>query len=151
MNRRTKAWTACAVFAAAGLASTLRVYPAQSDAMKIQITINGKVLMAKLTDSATSRDFVSLLPLMLTMNDLFSREKFGRLPRALAEGGERVRSYEAGDVIYWSPGPDVAMFYRHDGQSIPSPGAVVLGKIKGDAEALQTSGPVAVKIEAIRN
>ena len=26
-----------------------------------------------------------------------------------------------GDVIYWSPGPDVAIYYRHDRQPIPPP------------------------------
>src|SRR5262245_41680997 len=101
MSRRRKAWIPWAVIAAALLVAVLLVNPAQSDAMKIQITINGKPMTGTLIDSATSRDFVSLLPLTLTMNDLFSREKFGHLPRALLEGGERVRSYEVGQVIYW--------------------------------------------------
>jgi hypothetical protein len=35
-------------------------------------------------DSKTTQDFISLFPpLMLTMNDLFRREKFARLPLAL--------------------------------------------------------------------
>ena len=70
------------------------------------------------------------------MNDLFGREKFGHLPRAISEGGKRTRTYEVGDVIYWSPGPDVAMFYRHDGQSIPSPGIIVLAKIESGMDVL---------------
>jgi len=89
-----------------------------------------------LIDSETTRDFISLLPLTLTMNDLFGREKFGHLPRAISEGGKRTRTYEVGDVIYWSPGPDVAIFYRHDGQPIPSPGIIVIGKMDSGVEAL---------------
>src|SRR5437899_7364487 len=86
--------------------------------MKIRLTLdNGKAITATLIDSETTRDFVSLLPLTLTMNDLFGREKFFHLPRAISEGGKRTRTYEVGDVIYWSPGPDVAVYYRHDGQS----------------------------------
>lgn len=150
MKSTTKTWIPWAVLAAGVLASILLVNPAQSSTqsnpMKIRITINGKAMTAELVDSATTRDFVSLLPLTLTVNDLFSREKFGHLPRALVEGGERIRSYEVGDVIYWSPGPDVAMFYHHDGQAIPSPGIIVLAKIEGSAEALRVSGPATVHI-----
>src|SRR5436309_9651190 len=39
--------------------------------MKIRLKIEDKVLTATLVDSKTTRDFVSLLPLTLTMNDVF--------------------------------------------------------------------------------
>ena len=97
----------------------------QADAMKIKLRIKDKVLIATLTNSKTTQDFVSLLPLTLTMDDLFGREKFGHLPRAISDGGERTHNYEIGELAYWSPGPDVAIFYRHDGQSIPDPGIIV--------------------------
>jgi hypothetical protein len=119
--------------------------------MKIKLRIAGKEITATLIDSETTRDFLSLLPLMLTMNDLFGREKFGHLPRAISEGGKRTRTYEVGDVIYWSPGPDVAMFYRHDGQSIPSPGVIVIGKIGSGVEELNVPGAVKVTIERVEN
>src|SRR6266704_6510000 len=105
--------------------------------MKIRLTLdNGRAITATLIDSETTRDFVSLLPLTLTMDDLFGREKFGHLPRAISQGGKRTQTYEVGDVVYWSPGPDVAIFYRHDGQSIPPPGIVVLGKIDSGIDVL---------------
>ena len=119
--------------------------------MKIRLKIADKEITATLIDSETTRDFVSLLPLTLTMNDLFGREKFGHLPRAISEGGKRTRTYEVGDVIYWSPGPDVAMFYRHDGQSIPSPGIIVMGKIDSGLEALSVPDSVKVLIERAEN
>ena len=119
-------------------------------AMKIRLKIADKEITATLIDSETTRDFVSLLPLKLTMNDLFGREKFGHLPRAISEGGKRTRTYEVGDVIYWSPGPDVAMFYRHDGQSIPSPGIIVLGKIESGMDVLNVPGSVFVTIDLAR-
>lgn len=77
---------------------------------------------------------MSLLPLTLTINDLFNREKFGHLPRAISEEGERTRMYEVGDVISWSRGPDVAIFYHDDGQSIPAPGLIVIGKVDSGVE-----------------
>jgi hypothetical protein len=94
---------------------------AQADTMKIRLKVGDQAIMATLIDSETTRDFVSLLPLTLDMNDLFGREKFGHLPRAISEGGNRTRTYQIGDVIYWSPGPDVAIYYRHDGRRFPRP------------------------------
>src|SRR6266576_2887537 len=45
--------------------------PPLKPGMKIRLKIEDKVLTATLIDSRTTRDFVSLLPLTLTMNDLF--------------------------------------------------------------------------------
>jgi 4-carboxymuconolactone decarboxylase len=118
-----------------------------ADPMKIRLRIKDAVLTATLRRSKTAQDFVSLLPITLTLNDLFRREKYGHLPRQLSEGEERTHSYEVGEVVYWSPGPDVAIFYRHDRQSIPDPGIIVIGKIDSGVEALNVVGPVKVTIE----
>ena len=50
-------------------------------------------------------------------------------------------------MVYWSPGPDVAIFYRHDGQEIPEPGVIVIGKTDAGAEALDVPGSVTVTVE----
>jgi len=118
--------------------------------MKIKLTVGNQAITATLVDSETARDFVSLLPLTLNMDDLFGREKFGRLPRAISDGGKRTRTYQVGDVVYWSPGPDVAIYYRHDGSSIPSPGIIVMGKIDSRAEALNEPGSANVTIELVK-
>ena len=115
--------------------------------MKITLKIEDKVLRATLVDSKTTRDFVSLLPLTLTMNDLFRREKFAHLPRAISEDGKQTHSYEVGQVVYWSPGSDVAIFYRHDGEKIPNPGIIVIGKVDSGVTALDVAGSVKVTIE----
>ncbi|MBV8129573.1 MAG: hypothetical protein JO114_18145 [Planctomycetaceae bacterium] len=115
--------------------------------MKIRLTVEVTALTATLIDSETTRDFVSLLPLPLPLNDLFRREKFAHLPRAISEGGKRSHTYEVGDVAYWAPGPDVAVFYRHDGQKIPHPGIIVLGKIESGVEVLDVAGSVEVTVE----
>ena len=107
---------------------------------KIRITVNGTPMTATLVDRATTRDFVSLLPLTIPMRDLFAREKSGDLPRSLSEGGERKRTYEVGEVIYWSPSAHLAIFYLRDGPAIPSPGIIVLGKIGFGVEALNVPG-----------
>jgi alkylhydroperoxidase/carboxymuconolactone decarboxylase family protein YurZ len=119
----------------------------QADNMKIRLRIRDRVLTATLIDSKTARDFISLLPVTLIMNDLFGREKFAHLPRAISEDGARTHTYEIGNVAYWSPGPDLAIYYRHDGQSIPAPGIVIIGKIDSGVEALNEAGSVKVTIE----
>jgi hypothetical protein len=121
--------------------------PLKPPNMKTRLKVEGKVMTATLSDSKTTRDFVSLLPLTLTMNDLFRREKFAHLPRAISEEGKRIHTYEVGQVVYWSPGPDVAIFYRHDGEKIPSPGIIVIGKIDSGVAALDVAGSVKVTIE----
>jgi hypothetical protein len=118
--------------------------------MRIRLTAGETVLNATLDDNATARDFASLLPLTLQMNDLFNREKYGRLPRSLTAGGKPQSSYEIGNIVYWSPGPDIAIFYDHDGQSIPAPGIVILGEINSGADAFKKyDGTVDVTIEAV--
>lgn len=114
--------------------------------MKIRLKVEDKLMTATLIDSKTTRDFASLLPLTLTMNDLFRREKFAHLPRPISEEGKRTHTYDVGQVVYWSPGPDVAIFYRNDGEKIPNPG-IVIGKIDSDVTALDVAGSVKVTIE----
>lgn len=89
--------------------------------MKIRLKVANKILTATLADNKTTRDFAALLPLTLTMNDLFGREKFGHLPYAISQEGKRTHTYEIGDIAYWSPGPDVAIYYHDDGEKIPIP------------------------------
>lgn len=84
------------------------------------------------------------------MNDLFGREKFGHLPRAISGAGKRTRKYEVGQIIYWSPGPDVAIYYRRDGEEIPEPGIIVIGKIDSDTDVFDVPGSVKVRIELIK-
>src|SRR3981189_1034832 len=94
------------------------------DNMKIRLRIGNRALTGTLIGSKNAQDFVSLLPLTLTMNDLFGREKFAHLPRAISTEGKRTDTYEVGDIAYWSPGPDVAIYYQHAGEKIPEPGSV---------------------------
>ena len=116
-------------------------------ATRVRITIGDKSIEATLADSEAARDFASLLPLTLAMNDLFRREKFAPLPRAISEQGKRTHDYAVGTIGYWPPGPDVAIFYRHDGERIPDPGLIVIGKVRAGVEALNVPGAICAIIE----
>ena len=115
--------------------------------MKIRISIANKVVIATVADNATARDFVSLLPLTSSMNDLFGREKYGDLPKALSENGPRKNTYEVGEIAYWSPDHQFAVYYHQDGEAIPSPGIIPIAKIDAGSEAFNVRGAVKVTIE----
>ena len=114
---------------------------------RVRITIGDRAIEATLADSDAARDFASLLPLTLAMNDLFRREKFATLPRAISEQGKRTHDFAVGIIGYWPPGPDVAIFYRQDGERIPDPGLIIIGKIKAGMEAFAVPGAIRVAIE----
>lgn len=114
----------------------------------IKITINNLEVEAILNSSEMSRDFISLLPLDLTMKDLFCREKFAHLPRSISKEGSQIQNYEVGDIAYWAPGGDLTIFYRQDGHRIKE-GLYRLGKVEGDIGPFDTPGCVPVKVERI--
>ena len=49
--------------------------PERVESMKIRITIGERVITATMHDNATARDFISLLPLTLTLEDYAKIEK----------------------------------------------------------------------------
>jgi hypothetical protein len=105
--------------------------------MKIRIKAGDKVMTATLIDNATSRDFVSLLPLELTLEDYAATEKIGYLPRKLSSDDAPAGSEPAvGDISYYAPWGNLAVFYRGFRYSS---GLIKLGTIDGGAEALNLS------------
>ncbi len=118
--------------------------------MKIHLKLDGKVIAATLADSEAARAFAAMLPLTLTLHDLFGREKFGALPAALPgaipRAATRTRDCGPGDIICWSAGPDLAVFHGPERKAVTG-GFHVLGKLDESAEALAVAGPLEVSIE----
>lgn len=119
--------------------------------MKVRLTIDGQQVTATLADNPTARDFASLLPITVRMRDLFGREKPGPLPRALDDSGGHEFRYETGEVAYWPPEHEIAIFYgSEDDRAIPSPGIIPLATIDAGLDTIASaSGAFAVSIEAI--
>ena len=133
--------------AAMMLTAGLTPSPAEAYTMKIRITINGREITATLTESATSRDFVSLLPMNLTLEDYGETEKIGYLPRKLsADGAPAGSNPSAGDVAYYAPWRNLAIFRRDFRYSA---GLVKLGKIESGLEVLDVVGSCDARIELI--
>jgi hypothetical protein len=116
--------------------------------MKIRIKLGDTTLTATLGDNATSRDFVSLLPLTLRLKNYATSEKIADLSKRLStEGAPAGYHPRVGDITYYAPWGNLAIFYK-DGHY--SDGLVALGKIDGDVEALKTSGPLKATIELVK-
>ena len=81
-------------------------YASQEATMKIRLTIDGRALEATLLDNATARDFLSLLPVTLTLEDYASTEKISYLPRKLSSAGAPAGVDPApGDIAYYAMSP----------------------------------------------
>jgi hypothetical protein len=113
-------------------------------AMQIRIRAGDRILTARLEDSAATRDFVALLPIELTLKDYASTEKIATLPRQLStEGTPPGVDPTVGDIAYYAPWGNLAIYYRDFGYSR---GLVRLGRIEADAEALRSlEGPVTIE------
>jgi hypothetical protein len=114
----------------------------------LRITVGDTILTARLIDNETARDFLTLLPMTARASDYISREKYWHLPRALAARSERENEYERGDLGFWIPNNDMALFYNHDGSTLPTPGLIVIASISSGLEVFNRfPGSVELKIE----
>jgi hypothetical protein len=121
----------------------------QADSMKINIKVKDKVITATLIDSKTTQDFISLLPLTLTLEDYAKTEKISYLSRKLSTEDAPPGSDPAvGDIAYYAPWGNLAMFYQDSGYAN---GLIILGKIDGGIEAFKVPDSVKVTIELVRS
>ena len=113
--------------------------------LHIRIAIGSTNMAATLEDNPTARDFVSLLPLTVTLRDFSSAEKVtGELPRRLSEeGAPAVDAGAVGDIAYYAPWGNIA-FYR--GRGPKASGVIKIAKITSGIEALNRPGQVRVTI-----
>jgi hypothetical protein len=124
--------------------------PATAAVKRLKITIGDRIVTAVVIDSETARDFLTLLPMTVRARDYVSREKYWHLPRPLAPTTERQDEYERGDIGFWIPNNDMALFYNHDGSMLPNPGLVVVAKITSGLEVFNNyPGSVTLKIELV--
>jgi hypothetical protein len=113
--------------------------------MKIRILLNGQSLPASLYDNPSARDFYSLLPLTLTLEDYATTEKIAYPPRKLStRGAPEGFTPSAGDISYYAPWGNLALFHKSFRYSS---GLVSLGKLDSGVELLKAPGKFTVLIE----
>lgn len=131
--------------AVAALLPAAALSQAKNEQMKITFTTGDTVLHATLDDTSAGRDFASILPLELTLDDYHGIEKVADLGRTL-DASESPAAYapKAGDITQYAPWQNLAIFVAPF-QS--SRGLVRLGEFDGDFAAIKQSGKIKVLIE----
>ena len=116
--------------------------------VKIKLTFNKEEVIVKMYDNPTSRDFLTLLPLKLTLIDYAGTEKISYLSRKLSTQNAPAGSDPSiGDFTYYSPWGNLAIFYRDFGYAN---GLIILGNIESGIEKLANIGDdFTVKIDRI--
>ena len=119
----------------------------QAKTIKIRIDVKGTRLTATLDDNEASKDFGSMLPLTLTLEDYNRTEKIANLPERLStKGAPEGIDPAVGDIAYYAPWGNLAIFYKDFGYSR---GLVKLGRIDAEADVFQRSGELQVTIQRI--
>lgn len=150
MALKLGAIVSAAILAAGSLSNASAQSPQQqANIMRITLSVEGQVLSATLDDTQASRDFVSLLPLTITLKDYASTEKISDLPKRLSTAGAPEGTDPSiGDIAYYAPWGNLAIFYR-DGDY--GRGLIKLGKLDSGIEMLQRSGPLQATIALSRS
>jgi hypothetical protein len=66
-------------------------------------------------DNPAVRDFLSMLPLTLTVEEFAGREKISYLPRELRHRGSPGSDPASGDLIYFVPWGNLGFYYNAEG------------------------------------
>ncbi len=112
----------------------------------IEITTAGRAVTAVLDDSTAADVFARMLPLEVTLTDFHGTEKVANLPAPLpTEGAPEGYEPAAGDLTYYAPWGNLALFYSEFDYSR---GLVRLGEVaSGDASDLdRLAGPASIRV-----
>ncbi len=114
--------------------------------MNIKITVSGKDITATMEDNASARDFLSRLPLEVTMEDFGDTEKiFYPRSELTTEGVSGGCTPVSGDITIYVPWGNVAIFRKNWSRSND---LIKIGHVDGDGiSALDVPGKIQVKIE----
>jgi hypothetical protein len=120
----------------------------QETDMRVRIEFNGVSMTAVLYDNPSARDFASMLPLDLELDNYGNNEKIAYLPRKLTEEGSGPITGEApGDLAYYAPWGNIIFYYADWSYTN---GLIRLGRFEGGIEPLLVPGKFDVHIELIQ-
>lgn len=120
----------------------------KSETYKIKMIVGDSALTATLIDNPTTRDFISLLPIYLKLDDYSGTEKISYLSKKLSiEKAPSGFDPSVGDLTYYAPWGNLAIFYKDFGYAN---GLINLGKIDSGIEVFNTLASLNVRIELIK-
>lgn len=115
--------------------------------LKANITVGDRTIIATMEDNAASRDFLSRLPLEVTLNDYNNTTEkiFYPSPALTIEGVTRGCAPTPGDITIYAPWGNVAIFCKNWSHSND---LIKIGRIDGNGiDVLNVGGDIRVKIE----
>ena len=134
--------------ATSAVAATDEVSHSRRETMKIRMTMAGKIITASLEESDSARDFFAMLPLTLPLEDYAETEKIAYLPGKLTtQGAPKGIDPNVGDICYYTPWGNLAIYYRDFGYSS---GLIRLGRLASGLDALTAQPSGTLTIEAVQ-
>ena len=115
--------------------------------LKVKISVGDRIISATMEDNAAGRDFLSRLPLEVTLNDFNNTTEkiFYPEPALTLEGAKRGCAPVPGDITIYATWGNVAIFCKNWSHSND---LIKIGHIDGDGiSALTTGGDIKVKFE----
>ena len=115
--------------------------------LNVNITVGDRTVTATMEDNAAARDFLSRLPLEITLNDYnnMTEKIFYPDPALTTEGVTRGCAPTPGDITIYAPWGNVAIFCKSWSHSNA---LIKIGRIDGNGiEVLSIAGDIPVKIE----
>lgn len=100
-------------------------------------------------DNPAVRDFLSMLPLTLKLEEFNGREKIGYLPRELKHQGSSGSDPEDGDLIYYAPWGNIGFYYNTAGVGY-SDQTIHIGTYKASPAELEKLENRFVAVEVVR-
>jgi hypothetical protein len=100
-------------------------------------------------DNPTARDFLSMLPLTVSVEEFNGREKISTLPRNLEIAGSPGSDPKNGDLIYFIPWGNIGFYYNTDGIGY-SDQTIHLGTYNATPEQLARLEGSNVTIEVVK-
>ncbi len=121
--------------------------PPKEHAMQLRISWGPEVLLVELDPNRSAEDLASMLPLTLSLEDYAGTEKIAYLPRRL-DTRDAPDGYtpHAGDLAYYAPWGNLALFYRDFRHS---PGLVRIGRLSSPLDALRFKATVEARVERV--
>ncbi len=111
---------------------------------KVEITVNGKTMIADFYDNPTSKSILEKMPFEINMRDLYSREMCYRFPEQLPTDKVEYTQYKVGEIIYWPPMHSFVIMYKQNGEKFEMQ---KLGFIQGGVEVFETTGDTKVSFK----
>jgi hypothetical protein len=112
----------------------------KSEESHMWITIGERHFLVTLADTKAAREFASMLPLTLDMDDLHSNEKHAELPKALPTDQEQPKIIHNGNLMLWGSST-IVVFYKDFNTSYTR-----IGHIKDAAYLPQELGRGSIRV-----